>query len=169
MTGIQIRVVTKDEEALIFSFLYLAARMPEANEPIQKALSDSFLQKYWRHWGRPGDFGLVAMDDASKMPLCCAWLRVFTKDEAGPSFVEEGLPELAIGTIDEFRGKGIATHLLKTLLQESKGKFPGICLNVRDDNPSRKLYQKIGFRDVPGSEMKNRMGTVSRNMRIELL
>jgi GNAT superfamily N-acetyltransferase len=169
MTGIQIRVVANDEEALIFSFLYLAARMPEGNEPIQKALSDTFLQKYWRHWGRPGDFGMVAIDEASKIPVSCAWLRVFSKDEAGPSFVEEGLPELAIGTIESFRGKGVATQLIKTLIQESKGRFPGICLNVRDDNPSRKLYQRLGFQDVPGSDMKNRIGSVSRNMRIELL
>ncbi|MFL5813383.1 MAG: GNAT family N-acetyltransferase [Bdellovibrionia bacterium] len=168
MTGIQIRAVSHDEEALIFSFLYLAARMPEGNEPIQKALSDPFLRKYWSRWGRPGDFGLVAIDEASKVPVSCAWLRVFSKEEAGPSFVEDGLPELGIGTIESFRGKGIAAELLKALIQESKGKFPGICLNVRDDNPSRKIYERLGFQDVPGSKMKNRVGTVSRNMLLKL-
>lgn len=125
MNGIHTRVVSKDEETLIFSFLYLAARMPEENEPIQKAVSDSFHQKYWRDWGRPGDFGLVSIDTTSQIPIACAWLRTFSK-------------------------------------------VRGICLNVRDDNPSRKLYRRLGFQDVPGSEMKNRIGTVSRNMLLKL-
>jgi RimJ/RimL family protein N-acetyltransferase len=168
MTGIQIRVVSNDEEALIFSFLYLAAKMPEGNEPIQKALSDTFLRKYWKGWGRPGDYGLVAIDDATRMPVACAWLRTFSQEEAGPSFVEEGLPELAVGTVDGFRGKGIATLTIQALIQETKGKLPGICLNVRDDNPSRRIYEKLGFQDVSGSEMKNRVGTISRNMLLRL-
>jgi hypothetical protein len=42
----RIRKVLADEEALIFSFLTLAARMPEAGEPIQKAISDPYLRKY---------------------------------------------------------------------------------------------------------------------------
>jgi hypothetical protein len=67
-----LRNVQPDEETLIFSFLVLAARMPEGGEPIQKALSDPFLRKYWVEWGRPCDIGIVAEDSSTGMAVACA-------------------------------------------------------------------------------------------------
>jgi len=69
---IVLRNVRPKEEALIFSFLTLASRMHEGNEPIQKALSDLALNRYWIDWGRPGDTGIVGELETTGMPVACA-------------------------------------------------------------------------------------------------
>ena len=69
--AIELRPVRREEEALIFSFLILAARMPEGNEPIQKALSDPFLEKYWTNWGKAEDLGIVAADPETDLTVAC--------------------------------------------------------------------------------------------------
>jgi len=40
----------------------------------------------------------------------------------------------------------------------------GLCLNVRHDNPARRLYERLGFRLVPGSGVPNRVGGTSLGM-----
>ncbi|MGC1462087.1 MAG: GNAT family N-acetyltransferase [Terracidiphilus sp.] len=159
-----VRFVNDNEQTLIFSFLCLAARMPEGHEPIQKALSDSFLTKYWFNWGRPGDLGAVAIESKSGMPISCSWIRVFSKEEAGNGFVGEGIPELATGTVDICRNQGIGKATLDCLISKAQSKYAGICLSVREDNPALRLYERLGFRKVAGSEMTNRLGTQSANM-----
>jgi hypothetical protein len=32
------------------------------------------------------------------------------------------------------------------------------CLNVRDTSPALRLYERAGFRRMPGSEVRNRCG-----------
>ncbi len=161
---ILLRNVQQNEETLIFSFLTLAARMPEGGEPIQKALSDPFLKKYWVDWGRPGDIGIVAEDPSTGMAVACAWVRLFTKEQAGTCYLGEGIPELAIGAVPGFRGNGIGTRTLSHLIDEVRSQFPGICLSVRSDSPAVRLYERLSFRKVPGSETTNRVGTESCNM-----
>jgi hypothetical protein len=99
-----LRNVQPHEEALVFSFLTRAARMPESDEPIQKALSDPALNRYWIGWGSPGDIGTVAQLQSTGMPVACAWLRLYTKEHAGASFFGEHVPELAMGVVPKYRG-----------------------------------------------------------------
>ncbi len=95
MDDFTLRTVEPHESTLIFTFLTIAARMAEPDEPIQKALSDSELIKYWKDWGRPGDCGIVA---ESEFPISCAWVRVIPREAAAYGFVAEGIPELGIGS-----------------------------------------------------------------------
>lgn len=55
-----------------------------------------------------------------------------------------------IGTLPEFRRKGLAEKLLAELLQKMKNKGAAVCfLEVRSRNvPARELYRKTGFEDV---------------------
>jgi GNAT superfamily N-acetyltransferase len=162
-----LRNVQPNEETLIFSFLVLAARMPEGNEPMQKALSDPFLRKYWIDWGRPGDIGIVAGDSSSGIAVACAWVRLFTREQAGACFLGEHVPELAMGVVPEFRSIGLGTKVLSRLIDETRSKFRGICLSVRDDNPAARFYERLSFRKVADSETTNRVGTTSCNMYLE--
>lgn len=162
--AILLRNVQPQEETLIFSFLLLAARMPEGNEPMQKALSDPFLQKYWTGWGRPGDFGIVAEDSSVGFAVACAWVRLFTKEQAFGCLCGDGVPELAMGVVPGFRAKGIGTQVLRRLIEELRSQFCGICLSVRSDNPAVRLYDRFSFRRVSGSEITNRIGTESCTM-----
>jgi hypothetical protein len=45
-----------------------------------------------------------------------------------------------------------------------KRRGVGLCLNVRHDNPARHLYERNGFRLVPGSGVPNRVGGTSFGM-----
>jgi GNAT superfamily N-acetyltransferase len=165
---IVLRSVHPDEGTLVFSFLVLAARMPEGGEPIQRALSDPSLNKYWLDWGRPGDLGIVAEDSSTGMPVACAWLRLFTKEQSGTSFFGELVPELAMSVVCDYRGKGIGTTTLRRLIEEGGSHFAGIVLSVRNDNPAARLYERLDFKPIPGSQMINRMGTESFHMYLEL-
>ena len=110
---VRIRTVLPSESILIFSFLTLAARMQESGEPIQKALCDSELTRYWQNWGRQGDLGVVAESDSVGYPISCAWVRLFSREEAGADFVGADIPEMAIGTISTARGLGVGTKTLQ--------------------------------------------------------
>jgi GNAT superfamily N-acetyltransferase len=89
---------------------------------------------------------------------------LFSREEAGTGFVGDGIPKLATGTVDGFRGQGIGRATLDALIVHARSRYPGISLSVRDDNPAVRLYERLSFRKVAGSDMKNRVGTTSYNM-----
>ncbi len=163
LPNFRLRRVLADESTLVFSFLYLAARMDEAKEPIQKALEDEHLSRYWKGWGRDGDLGIVAVHEDG-LPVSCAWARLYSREEASWGFVADGIPELATGTVDGYRGQGVGTATLSALLDVAREHFPGLSLSVRETNPAVRLYERLGFTRVPGSEMRNRAGSTSFNM-----
>lgn len=138
--------------------------MAESNEPIQKALVDAQLAKYWQGWGRPGDLGVVAVRALDQLPVSCAWLRQLAVEDDG--FLAEGILELAFGTVAGFRGQGIGTQVLTRLIEECRPRARGISLSVRADNPVVGLYQRLGFEKL--SEIVNRVGTQSLIMKLDL-
>jgi len=158
---VRIRSVLPNESTLIFSFLTLAARMRESGEPIQKALRDPELTRYWQNWGRQGDLGLVAESDSVGYPVSCAWVRLFSREEAGADYVGENIPELAIGTIPAARGLGVGTRLLEALLDLCPSRYSGVSLSVRVDNPAIRLYERLGFRRTSATPIINPVGTES--------
>ncbi|MEO8905128.1 MAG: GNAT family N-acetyltransferase [Polyangiaceae bacterium] len=155
-----LRVVEADESTLIYSFLTLAARMPESDEPIQKALTDKELTKYWRGWGRASDLGVVAIRELDAVPVSCAWLRQLPATDA--AYVAEGVLELAFGTVATERGAGVGTGVLARLIELCRPNARGISLSVRSDNPAVRLYQRFGFRTT--AEITNRVGGKSLTM-----
>lgn len=161
------RFVEPHESALVFSFLTLAARMTESGEPIQKALVDRELTKYWNGWGRPGDLGIVTSRDSDALPVCCAWVRQLPEGDHG--FLASGVFELAIGTVPSERGQGIGTQTLERLIEACRAQAraaTGISLSVRADNPAVRLYQRLGFETL--TEIVNRVGTKSLVMKLDL-
>ena len=163
MSAISLRRVEPDESELIFSFLTIAARMAESGEPIQKALSDKQLTKYWQSWGQTADLGVVATRDSDGVPISCAWLRQLPADDAG--FVAQGVLELAIGTVESERGRGVGRQVLARLIELSRERARGISLSVRADNPAVRLYQALGFQTT--AEITNRVGTASLCMSLQ--
>lgn len=163
MDNVRARPVAPHESALIFSFLAIAARMDESNEPIQKALTDPALVKYWQDWGRPTDLGIVAESAELNYPVGCAWVRLFPGEASGHGHVADDIPELAFGVVNNLRNQGIGTLLLERLLADCRERFPGVSLSVRQDNPAVRLYEKLGFRQH-GTAFTNRVGTPSMTM-----
>ena len=165
MPLIALRRVQAHEAPLVFSFLTLAARMAESNEPIQQALVDKQLTKYWQGWGRPGDLGIVACRELDALPVCCAWVRQLPPDDEG--YLGEGVLELAFGTVASERGQGIGSETLTQLIEACRAAAAsGISLSVRADNPAVRLYRRLRFEVV--SEIVNRVGTRSLVMKLDL-
>lgn len=165
MPAFSLRPVAAYESTLIFSFLTLAARMAESNEPIQQALVDKQLTKYWHGWGRAGDLGIVAIRERDALPVGCAWVRQLPATDDG--FLADGVLELAFGTVPEERGRGVGTATLTRLIDACRPVARGISLSVRSDNPAVTLYRRLGFETL--REIVNRVGTLSLVMKLELL
>jgi ribosomal protein S18 acetylase RimI-like enzyme len=121
------------------------------------------LDRYVKDWGRSGDLGFVAIDSNSldEYPIGAAWLRLFSSEDRGFGYVDEGIPELAIAVLPENRGRGIGTKLLMQTIEFVENIYPAISLSVRANNPVVNLYQRSGFVKVNGSEVMNRTGETS--------
>ena len=118
----------------------------------------------WRWWISPNErfFSLARQRDAEA--IGAAWARQFSPDEQPAFYVDGQTPEVTIGVTGAARGEGVGGGLLSALLAEAARRGVGLCLNVRHDNPARRLYERIGFRLVPGSAVPNRVGGTSFGM-----
>ncbi|HEX5691821.1 MAG TPA: GNAT family N-acetyltransferase, partial [Roseiflexaceae bacterium] len=118
-----------------------------------------YLAKYLRGWGRDGDVGVLAVDLANEEPVGAAWVRLLEGVEKNYPSVAEDIPELAIAVRPELIGQGIGARLLEHLFAAAAPLHPAIVLSVREANPARRLYERMGFETV---EMTvNRVGGAS--------
>lgn len=153
---IRIRTLTAYDEHLLWTFLLHAAHEPSINVVKQTPS----LLPYVQGFGKAGDRGWVAeIDDLT--PVGAAWMRVWDGPDKGYGYVNDDTPEIAVATLPEFRGAGIGTRLLETLLQDAAKCYAAVSLGVRTENPALRLYQRLGFEEVPGSGVVNRAGTTS--------
>lgn len=160
---VRIRPVRPDETALIFSFLVIAARLEDFEDPKQIALTDPGLTKYWQGWGREGDLGFAAESDDG-LPLSCAWVRLFPREAPGYGAVAPEIPELSVAAIPSARNQGVGTAVLECLLESCRNRFPGVSLSVRKDSPAVRLYERLGFRPVESVDQRRGVETASISM-----
>jgi GNAT superfamily N-acetyltransferase len=158
MNNCKIRVLTDRDESILWTMLMYAAH--ESSIDIVRENPD--LSRYVRGWGRIGDLGFVAI--ANNQPIGAAWLRLFSDNDRGFGYIDEGIPELAIAVLPAYRDRGIGTKLLMQTIEFTKNICPAISLSVRADNPAINLYQRAGFVKVDGSEIINRTGGNSLKM-----
>ena len=132
-------------------FTFLATMLGEAavwrpDKPTPTAdqvLADPRYSMYLAGWPRPGDYGLVAEQDA---PVGAAWYRTYTEGSHGYGFVTEGIPELSIAVIASRRHEGIGRRLLVDLINASDSQgYAALSLSVAEANPARRLYESAGF------------------------
>jgi ribosomal protein S18 acetylase RimI-like enzyme len=108
--------------------------------------ADLPLYRYVANWGRRGDFGLVAIDDAKNL-VGAAWYRLFRPAEPGFGFVDEQTPELTIAVVPSRRGQGFGRELLDGLLAAARERgFERISLST--DPSAAAMYSRYGFREV---------------------
>jgi len=143
----QFRPLLASDQAFLWECLYFAIHVPVGTPPPDQDIVQSpDLYKYAADWGRPTDHGFLAFDPGTSKNLGALWLRQFTTHTAGYGFVEEGIPELSMAVIPEYRGRGLGRGLLGYLL--GLGNFPAISLSVSPQNPALKLYERFGFKKV---------------------
>lgn len=155
-----VRSLASADEPLLWEMLMYAAH----ESAIEDVKENPDLSRYVQNFGRHGDVGVAAVS-RSQM-IGAAWLRLWQADDQGYGYVSDEIPELAISVHPSHRGKGVGTQLLAALVNDACVivRFPAISLSIRADNPALRLYERIGFVPVPGSEVTNRIGTQSFSM-----
>ncbi|MGI8935633.1 GNAT family N-acetyltransferase [Leptolyngbya sp. BC1307] len=155
---VDLRVLKSSDEPFLWKMLMQAAH--ESSLAAVKANRD--LVQYVHDWGRAGDFGVAAEQDGELVGA--AWLRLWSGEDKGYGYLADEIPELAIAVIPEIRGQGVGTALLKQLLALAQTHYPAVSLSIRMSNPALRLYQRLGFVAVAGSEVINRVGDTSLTM-----
>lgn len=70
---------------------------------------------------------------------------------------DNGYIIIDITVAQEWRGKGVATRLIRDLQHEADGHGSEIGLHVRTDNPARELYARLGFATVAERDLEVEM------------
>lgn len=159
MTDIVLRpAVAADVEHVKWA-LYTAVSWDPARPlpPYEVAIDHPQLAIYHRDWGRPGDLGVVAEDGGTVvgMALC---RRFDAGEEHGHGYVDPETPELAVAVTEDRRGEGIGARLMLALAEAaSAAGFRRLSLSVDTDNPARRLYKRLGYREHSNDESGVRM------------
>lgn len=137
-----IRKIRPEEYGLLREFLYQAIYLPEGVEPPSRSVVDlPELQVYIAGFGtQPGDYCFVA--ETKGTVIGAAWSRIM--QDYG--HIDSSTPSLAISLLPAYRGLGIGTRLLNSLLlflQENG--YLRASLSVQKENPALRLYERAGF------------------------
>ncbi len=81
----------------------------------------------------------------------CEFL-VIQMDEApvGRLYIDRGddIRITDIALLPEFRGQGIGRMLMEEILEEGRSAGKRVTIHVEQDNPARRLYDRLGFQHV---------------------
>lgn len=117
------------------------------NGSVAEVLSQPELAHYVVGWPRPGDLGVIALDE--QQSVGAAWVRLLPESDPGYGFVDAATPELSMGVLQAWRGRGVGSHLLDALITAAREHgLPSLSLSVERDNYARRLYERVGFRQV---------------------
>ncbi len=144
MTGYIIRHIEKSEYPLLEDFLYEAIFIPEGVEPPPRDIvKQPELQVYVQGFGRAHDHCFVA--EADGRLAGAVWVRIM--QDYG--HVDDDTPSFAISLFREYRGRGIGTELMRTMLAHLKEcGYTKASLAVQKANYAVRMYEKVGFETV---------------------
>jgi GNAT superfamily N-acetyltransferase len=159
-----VTIELREAGAADLPFLWQCLAMAAQEPSVEAAAAIPAVAKYLAGFPRRGDFGVVAEDGGQ--PVAAAWARLFAVDEHPFVHVDAATPEIAMAVREDWRGRGIGATLLAHLagMAAEDGRWTGLCLSVREDNPAVRLYERCGYRRIPGSDLTNRAGSVSFGM-----
>lgn len=140
-----IRSIKKEELPLLREFLYLAIFVEEGAVPLPfEIVDDPRLCKYIRDFGKEGDISLVA--HCGQEVIGVVWTRLFPAVAPGYGYYDEKTPELSIAVKPQWRGQGIGSALMTTMLKTlAEAGYEAVSLSVTQKNPAADLYKMCGF------------------------
>lgn len=122
-------------------------RPDEPGGSVTEVLSQAQLAHYVVGWPRPGDLGVIALD--GQQSVGAAWVRLLPESDPGYGFVDAATPEMSMGVVRAWRGRGIGSRLLDALIAAGREQgLASLSLSVEPDNHARILYERVGFRQV---------------------
>ncbi|MGB3257934.1 MAG: GNAT family N-acetyltransferase [Ornithinimicrobium sp.] len=114
---------------------------------VREVLSQPQLAHYVTGWPRADDLGVIALD--GEQSVGAAWVRLFPRSDPGYGFVNATTPELSMGVVRMWRGRGVGSLLLEALIAAGRDQgLKTLSLSVEPDNDARRLYERVGFRAV---------------------
>jgi ribosomal protein S18 acetylase RimI-like enzyme len=135
-------------EAMLFEAFFWNPESPRP--PLAGFRSDPEFQKLLANWGRTGDVAVIAESDGRQ--IGAAWSRLWTSELHSFGFVDAETPELALAVSKSHRRQGVGRRLLKMLIDHAReAGVPALSLSVAPANPSRFLYESLGFLRVGAS------------------
>ncbi|TQM32799.1 ribosomal protein S18 acetylase RimI-like enzyme [Nocardia bhagyanarayanae] len=161
-----LRPAVTADEPFLWEMLYEASHAADQGLTVADLETIPALSRYVDGWGAGSDLGVIG--GPAESPCGAAWLRLLTGADAGYGYVDDTTPELAIAVAAPARGTGLGTAMLERLVADAAGRYAAVSLSVREENPARRLYQRLGFVDVDGSRIVNRAGTTSITMVLPL-
>lgn len=102
--------------------------------------ADPMLEKYLGGWKRETDLGFLV--ESGGEPVGGVWARYLPEADQGYGFVDEQTPELTIGVLDGYRGRGVGRLLVRAAIDAAPAK---LSLSVEDGNGAIRLYEEFGF------------------------
>lgn len=137
-----LRPITEADRGFLRA-LYGSTREDELRRmPWDRSAKDVFLDQqfaaqhgYYQAHYQGADFSLILKGD---QPIGRLYLF------RGP--VTYNLIDIAL--LAEWRGRGIGSHLLEQVLAEADAQGCSIRLFVEPENPARRLYERLGFRET---------------------
>ena len=149
-----IRRATEADAALLLEMLSMAAdwRADSGVRPVEGVLAEPSLAHYAAEWPKDGDDGWVA-EDANGRPVGAAWWRFFGSGDPGFGFVAQDVPEVSIAVRPQHRGRGVGSALMHRLISDAHEQaLNGLSLSVERENAALRLYARLGFVEVGGSD-----------------
>ena len=146
-----IREMTADECPLLEDFLYEAIFIPKgAEKPPREIIGQDELQVYIKDFGKQKDDHCLAAECDGRIVGAC-WVRIM--NDYG--HIDDDTPSFAISLYEEYRGRGIGTELMRSMLELLRTKgYKRASLAVQKDNYAVKMYKKVGFEIVGENEQE---------------
>ena len=144
-----IREMKSHEYVLLDVFLYEAIfQRDETNFVPKSIVNKPELQVYINKFGeKKDDYCLCA--EASGKVVGAVWVR----NIKGYGSIDEITPEFAISLYRDFRGYGIGTEMMKSMLAYLKQVgYSKTSLAVQKDNYALKMYLSVGFQIIDENE-----------------
>ena len=139
------------EQKIATDMLHYAARLDEVGKTLEDFPELGMYEQFYGLNRR--DVGLYAI--VGHELAGAAWIRLINEEKGPRAFIDPATPVLTVAVKPQFRGQGIGTMMLEQLLLEAGALYDKISVSVVADSPAVKLYERLGFVKVKGSENKS--------------
>lgn len=115
-----------------------------AGKPSRAITRRPELQVYVRDFGcKKDDHALVA--ESNGKVIGAVWVRIM--EDYG--HINDDTPSLAISVLEDHRGKGIGTALMKKMIEHlGSNGYAGVSLSVQKANYAANMYRHLGFKVI---------------------
>ncbi|WP_277212691.1 GNAT family N-acetyltransferase [Isoptericola croceus] len=142
----EFRAATDDDLDLLYDLMLEAFNWDGTRRFTRsEVVADTHTARYLGGWIRPGDFGVVAVDEGR--PVGAVWARALPAAAPGYGYVDDDIPEIGMAVTSEARGRGVGTALLTRCINQARTLgWKGLSLSVEDGNTAAcTLYERCGF------------------------